>query len=186
LPTIIFGNTETFAIEATSIHYYDGYDDAYMYFRFWIQSIPLGDWDYSISGISSPKMADSFVRTAPLRRQRVFSGFPATSVFKVVYDAFFETDWLELEADEFLRSLRDVYHISLIGEDATIDCCAVVLVAENELQDRVIARDLRKQMIVAEAKLPVGAAEEVFRSYATWVRNAVATTPKPPPSSSTT
>lgn len=166
-PYVVFGDQSSFAIEVKLATECELRLAKYIFFRFWIGSIPVGDWGELIRGDFSARTAEDYINTSPARHERHFEGVCAKRVLEQVYDNW--NSEYSHGLTPVLPSRRDRYHIENIGLDATLDACAVILVSENVTFDRIIAKNLREQRIVIDVLIPIGAAEQVFQAYVEWI-----------------
>jgi hypothetical protein len=166
---MIFGTKNIFAIEIGECERRPGSPGPYVQFRFWVGEIPIGDWNDRISIIASTGYASTLCSTEFVRRRSPFPGGPPSDVFGDAYDAFFSHDYATDPV--VFPNLRDRYHLDEIGMGAVQDKYGLILVATTEGLERVIVRDLRSDLFIADVWAPLGFAESVLNDYVKWGRS---------------
>ena len=87
-------------------------------------------------------------------------------VFRDAYDAFFSYDYTT--DGGLVPYLRDRHHLDDIGMGAVHDKYGLILVVTSSGKERVIAKDLQKEVIVADISVPLGFVESVLSQYVEW------------------
>lgn len=165
---MIFGSPDKFAVEIGAVERFPGFTGLYVQFRFWIDGVPIGDWEERIFLVASISYMQIFCETAELRQGQLFEGVPATEVFQTVYAAFYAYDYSK--SPVLVPNLRDRFHLDAIGMGATQDKFGLVIVASSEDAERIIAKDLREDQIIADVVVPFGFAESAGNAYIEWGR----------------
>ncbi|MBL8817441.1 MAG: hypothetical protein JNL58_15545 [Planctomyces sp.] len=165
---MIFGKTDSFAIEVGELESYLNFSGIYVQFRFWIGKVPVGDWNDRISLQASIENACTILETEAMRQLSPFAQNHASDVFQAVYDAFYSYDYTK--APVVIPNLRDQFHLDEIGMGAIQDKYGLILVATSNSLERVIAKDLRQELLIADVSVPVGFVESVLREFIEWGR----------------
>lgn len=168
---MIFGSKDTFAIEISECEWRPGSPGSYVQFRFWVGDIPIGDWNDRISLIASASNAGALYGTEFDRRCTPLPEGPPSDVFRDAYDAFFSYDYATDPV--VVPNLRDRYHLDEIGMGAVQDKYGLILVAMTKGLERVIVRDLRRDLFIADVSAPLGFAESVLDDHVKWGRSQV-------------
>lgn len=164
---MIFGSPDRFAIEVgPSERLGDGAFRHCVPFRFSIGSQPLGDWEDRIALYSSLAEMQEFCDHEPYRRGTLFGDAPAEDVFRDVYDASFQQDCFATSS--FQPPLRARYHLDGVGQGAVMDRLGFVVVGATAETERLLAKDLRENRVVADLPLPVGYVASVGAAYVAW------------------
>lgn len=166
---MIFGDPATFAVEAGAFEDPSLWGGLYLQFRFWIDGQPIGDWEDRIQLTASIGYAGSLCETECCRREWLFHDTSPEDIFQAVYDGFFEYDYTN---DPILNpNLRDRFHVDDIGMGAVEDKYGLVLVGSSTDAERLIVKDLRKGIFLADVSLPFGFVESVLNVYIEWGRS---------------
>lgn len=169
---MLFGTTDSFAIEIGELTTFPGVAGPYVQFRFWLNSIPIGDWSDRIPLGASIENARTVRDTQPLRQSSPAFDGPPVDVFREVYDAFFSWDYTK---DPVVSpNLRDRFHLDEIGMAAVRDRYGLVLVAASDGRERVLAKDLIQECFIAAVAVPSDFIESVLSDYIEWGQRQLA------------
>lgn len=163
---MIFGDSNTFAIEAGAIEHHPMANGPYIQFRFWIGNQPIGDWEDRIPFKASIENAIVLCDNKHYREEWLFDSVPSKVVFQKVYDAFFGYDYTKSPA--LSPNLRDRYHLDDIAMGAVQDQYGLILVQNTHSLSRVIVKDLIKSNILIDITFESGHVEHVLKSYVEW------------------
>lgn len=163
---MIFGNKGLFAVEVGECEWHSGSSGPYVQFRYWVGDTPVGDWSDRISFVASAGYASVIIGAEFDRRRSPFPDELPDVVFRDAYDAFFSYDYTT--DGGLVPYLRDRHHLDDIGMGAVHDKYGLILVVTSSGKERVIAKDLRKEVIVADISVPLGFVESVLSEYVEW------------------
>ncbi len=163
---MIFGNKGLFAVEVGECKWYPGAPGPYVQFRYWVGNTPVGDWEDRISFVASAGYVGVIQRTELDRRRSPFDDDLPAVVFNDAYEAFFTAD--HASAPGVAPYLRDRHHLDDIGMGAVLDKYALILVVTTDGKERVIVKDLRSDLFVADVSVPLGFVESVLSEYVEW------------------
>lgn len=165
---MIFGKTDRFAIEIGQLDSYPEASGLFVQFRYWVGNVPIGDWDERIPLGASVEAACTIRNTQEARQRSSFALNLPDDVFRAVYDAFFAYDYSKHPVE--VPNLRDRFHLDDIGLGAIQDRYGLVVIVSSEGLERVIARDLRLELFIADVSMPIGFVESVLSEYVEWGR----------------
>ena len=163
---MIFGTSDTFAIEIGAVESFPKAAGLFVQFRFWACNVPMGDWNDRIPLISSIENARTICATGYVQRAQPFGQSLDTEVFQKVYDGFFSYDYLSNPIENPNR--RDCFHLDGIGMGAIEDKYGLVVVASSTTMERVIAKDLKQERMIVDVSLPIGFVETALNEYICW------------------
>lgn len=168
---MIFGNPATFAIEIGAVEQPPHGAGLFIQFRFWVDSQPIGDWEDRIPLIASIENARTLCANESDRCEWLFNETSPDDIFQAVYDGFFEYDYTK---DPILTpNLRDRFHLDGIGMGAIQDKYGLVLVGSSSDSERIIVKDIRKHILLADVLLRFGFVESAVNAYSEWGRSQV-------------
>ncbi len=166
---MIFGNPETFAVEIGELMNFPGFPGTYIQFRFWVGNVPIGDWNDRISLRASTESAFRICEAELERNNNPFDQAETAELFKSIYEAYFSCDYINDPVS--WRSLSAFYHLDQIGMGAIEDKFGLILVTTKIGMERVIVKDLKKSLFLADISMPIGFVESILRDYIAWGRN---------------
>jgi hypothetical protein len=166
---MVFGRHDIFAIEVGAPELYQDSPVPFVQFRFWIGNIQVGDWDDRISLLASIENACTTCDTEHARRRSAFAQVSAAEAFRATYDSFYSYDYTTNPV--LIPNLRDQFHLDEIGMSAIHDKFGLILIASPGGFARIIAKDLRQELIIADVSMPQGFAEAVLCQYIQWGRS---------------
>ena len=172
---MLFGQTEQFAIEIGAGEEQPQFHDLYVPFRFWVDQVPLGDWTEQISLSASARAAAHWCDLRPRRQRAPFAPVPPAALFQQVYEAYYSLSCFVGTSGG--PDLRTLHHLDPIGMGALRDRFGILLVATQDGQARILARDLAHNRFNADLLLPEGLAETTLSQYAAWASERLQ--PKP-------
>jgi len=165
---MLFGQTDQFAIEIGAAEEQPQFHDLYVQFRFWVDRIPMGDWTEQISLSASARAAAHWCGLQARRQRAPFAPVPPATLFQQVYEAHYSLSCFVGTSGG--PDLRTLHHLDPIGMGALRDRFGLLLVATQDGQARILARDLVHNRFLADLLLPEGSAETTLTQYAAWAR----------------
>lgn len=165
---MLFGQPDLFAIEIGQPEPQPQFHDVYIRFRFWITRLPVGDSAEQISLSASTRAASLLCDLQPQRRNTPFAPAPAATLFQQVYDAWFSLNCFFGKSGS--PDLRTLHHLDPIAMGATRDQYGLILVATTDGTDRLLAKDLNQNRLIADQPLPQGSVESTLSQYIAWAK----------------
>lgn len=165
---MIFGNKDCFAIEVGNFEMYPESSGIYAQFRFWVGAVPIGDWNDRIPFFASIEYAR---RACEMEQRRLGSPIVEQlpdAVFETIYDNYYRLDYDSESEIWATPDYREVFHLDGIGMGAVQDKYGLILFAASHSLERVIAKDLRKELYLADVSMPLGFAESAMCEYVEW------------------
>lgn len=172
---MMFGTSNQFAIEVGELVRYPEYPGLYVQFRFWVADIPIGDWDDRIPLVTSVRYAHESFEMSESRLRSPIAERLAEEVFNNVYEAYYRSEYDPTSEVWTSPDYRQRFHLDEIGMGAIQDKYGLIIVASSDGTERVIAKDLKHEQIIADLSLPRGLFESVMREYAEWGRRLQST-----------
>ncbi|HEX8171952.1 MAG TPA: Imm42 family immunity protein [Thermoanaerobaculia bacterium] len=148
---MIFGDTQTFAIEAELETRSGKFELGHL--RFWIGGVAVGDYDDTSDLAASRRWARTFLDASPRRTRADLDDASAAEVFRALHMPEAAAAWD-----------RDPFVLDDVGESSLRDRWSIVVVRRADGRDRMIVRDGRRNTIT-ETTLPTGTCDTVLREY---------------------
>jgi hypothetical protein len=165
-----FGNPDNFAIEAELREIHGKW--LYGKLRFWVDRLPVGDFDDTSDLASSARSGRIFLAASSRRTRSDLDHLSAIDVYTILYGQYVvdisRVDAPHRRAPSGSVWDRDPYLLDDIGESAVRDKFAVLTVRRGDGRDRMIVRSFHSQTVSAEV-LPSGYCDMTVASYCDWV-----------------
>jgi hypothetical protein len=157
---MIIGNSKLFAIEC-EIKNIDSYEMILGHFRFWIDSLPVGDWEdlAYLTGIVSWICA--FALSDTNRYEALLEGKSKELVYQLLYESVMVRPEIEDTLPQLFDDIYSRFHISYIGM-SSFDNLSMLLI-ESPSYQRVIWRVLEGE--VQEMFLPPNEMQRVAKEF---------------------
>lgn len=166
---MIIGTSDTFAIEIGEEEPHPEFRDVYVRFRYWVDRVPVGDWNELISLSASIQGAAGTCAKEGERRRLAYAPCPSSNLFREVYDAVFSLHCFVGRSGGV--DLRALYHLDAIGMGALRNKYGLVLVASSDGMERIVVKDLNQEQFIADVFLPLGTVESTLTQYIAWGRS---------------
>jgi len=163
---MLFGSSDNFAIEAESLEVYGKW--TYGKLRFWVNGIPIGDFDDTSDLAASARWGRTFLMASPRRTRAELDHMTAQEVYELLYGRFVEPVHTLSPKSWPGPWDREPYVLDEVGESAVRDKFAVVVVRKGDGSDRVLV-DCFDEKRLLETIVPPGSCNLAIESYCAWV-----------------
>lgn len=169
---LLFGRTSCFAIEAELLEVHGKWTHGRL--RFWVNGVPLGDFDDTSDLATSARWGRVFLTASPRRTRADLDPVTSQEVFEVLYGRFVQPVGSAPRERPSGPWERDPFVLDDVGESALRDKVAVVVVRKGDGSDRVLVKHLDRDG-VAETTAPSGLCDRVIDAYCAWAEGLRAT-----------
>ena len=170
---MLFGNVNSFAIEAELLELYGKW--TYAKLRFWIGGQGIGDFNDTSDLASSARWGRTFLQESSRRTRVDLDEMPAPDVYELLYGRFvIDITRVDITVKRPRSPIshehwdRRPYLLDDVGESSLRDKFAVLAVRRRDGHDRIIVKSFRDD-VVSEVLLPPGECDATIALYCTWV-----------------
>lgn len=163
---MIFGNPQAIAIEVGELDSGLAQGRDYVQLRFLLFGNPIGDWEDRIPLLVATGNMKTFLSSSGFRQDESLAHVDSESFFTKTFTNFYEYDY---QTQPVLQpNLRDRHHLSEVGGVSICDKYAIVVADVAAGTSRVVAKDLRKNIVILDECVNSGEIEEMGSHFLEW------------------
>jgi hypothetical protein len=164
--SMLFGDKDTFAIEAEMLEIYDKW--TYGRLRFWIGGRPVGDFEDTSDLAGSARWGRTFLAASPRRTRPDLDQTSCEGVYATLHGRFVQPSSAAADKGWPGPWEREPFLLDEVGESALRDKFSIIAVRRGDGSERIVVSSFDDECVWEVAVAP-GACDRTIESYCRWV-----------------